>query len=209
MGQVRERKHNPGRRWLVELTERQLTDVIDCVESIHRFVSGQMELDAATRILPAEQMHEMQSKLRALQPLMTPALPMGASYAWSGGKCPNPDQKDLIARTYPLYRELRHILALDRGLDNVYSGETLTCGHPLPKAKPGSLSGGMLKKCWSKPFQGGMPQETPLLLWLKSGAYAVACWQPDHGFWICDDPDGDQSWDADEVKYWTQLPPEP
>lgn len=204
------KEYNPDRRWLVELTERQLRDVIDCVESLHRFACGQMELDAATRLIPdTARMHEMRERLGELQNLMTPDLAYGSSHPWNGGRCPDPAQRDFIARTYPLYRELRHILTLDRGLDNVYSGETLTCGHPLPKAKPGSLSGAMLKKCWHKPFQDNMPRNTPLLIWLKSGAYAAAFWERDRELWICDDPYGNQCWEADEVKYWRRLPPEP
>lgn len=123
---------NKKRRYQIELTEEQLSLIANCVEDCHRFISGQMGMSNSASML--DTFHELENQLEELQPLVTPELPRGASYGWSGGSCPNDCQRRFIAQTYYLYREIRHRLTVDRGIDNVYSSETLLCensGEPI------------------------------------------------------------------------------
>lgn len=133
------KEYNPERKWLIEVNESQLFQIIHCVEDIHRFLCGQMELDWATSfIADTKAMWEMRNKLSELQPLMTPGLPRNASYGWSGSTCPNKYQKEAIGETYAIYRNLRHCVEKFRDSKewNVYKSETLTCGHPLAICYP-------------------------------------------------------------------------
>lgn len=124
-------------KWRIELTERQLMLMARCIEDCHRFIGGQMELSNSTLCL--EHHLELSKELGKLQPLVTPHLCRGASYGWSGGSCPNEDQRKFLAETYYLYREIYHQVTLDeakhKDMDwNVYLGETLTCdesGEPI------------------------------------------------------------------------------
>lgn len=82
---------------------------------------------------------ELSEELGKLQPLVTPHLVHGASYGWNGGSCPNEEQRNFLAETYYLYREIYHQLTLEAANHkdmgwNVYIGETLTCrdsGEPI------------------------------------------------------------------------------
>ena len=124
-------------KWRIELTERQLNLIANCVEDCHRFIGGQMELSNSTGCL--EHYRELSDELSKLQPLVTPRLGRGESYGWNGGRCPNEDQRKFLAETYYLYREIYHQLTLEaakhKDMDwNVYLGETLTCsesGEPI------------------------------------------------------------------------------
>ena len=108
-----------------------------CVEDCSRFISGQMELSNSTSCL--KHCRHLGEELHTLQPFVTPELGRGASYGWSGGSCPNDNQRKFIAETYYLYREIYHQVTLDKAKDkdmdwNVYLGETLTCkdsGEPI------------------------------------------------------------------------------
>lgn len=132
-------KYDPNRRWIIEVTERQLLDIIDDVEDIHRFLSGQMELDNATSCIePISAAHELRDKLRELQPLVTPELGRNAFYDWAGHGCPNKAQKEKIQRGYATFRNLKHCIEKYRKHDawNIYQHETLTCGVPLAVCYP-------------------------------------------------------------------------
>ena len=125
------------RKYKIELTEHQLMLMAQCVEDCHRFIAGQMELDNSTSILKSY--CELKDKLRELQPLVTPLLEQNASYGWSGGGCPDDNQRRFIAETYYLYREIYHKITVERNKTNdlgfnVYLGETLRCeesGEPI------------------------------------------------------------------------------
>ena len=124
-------------KWRIELTEHQLRLIANCVEDCHRFIAGQMELSNSTASL--KHPRDLWEKLNKLKPLVTPLLGRGASYGWSGGSCPNEDQRKFLAETYYLYREIYHQLTLESAKQqdmswNVYLGETLTCdesGEPI------------------------------------------------------------------------------
>lgn len=127
------------KKYRIILSERQLHLIIGCVEDIHRFMGGQVELSNTTSML--DNMHEIHDVMRKnVYPLVVPELYLrhgrNASYGWNGGSCPNKHQKKFLAETYYIYRELRHQLTIrDEKQDyNVYHSETLTCddsGEPI------------------------------------------------------------------------------
>lgn len=125
-------------KYTLTVTESQLRLIADCVEDLSRFMAGQMELWNATSIL--DNFVELKERLNDLQSLVTPDVPRNASYGWNGGGCPNKNQEEFIAKTYAIYREIRHRLrALTKDPDdenyNVYDSPSLTCelGGELPK----------------------------------------------------------------------------
>ena len=130
-------KTKKEKKWRIELTQHQLMLMAQCVEDIHRFIGGQMELSNSTTCL--KHPHDLWERLNELQPLVTPELGRGAAYGWNGGTCPNDNQRKFLAETYYLYREIYHQVTLeaakykDMGW-NVYVGDTLTCkesGEPI------------------------------------------------------------------------------
>lgn len=127
-----------GKKYRITLSERQLHLIINCVEDIHRFMGGQVELSNCTALLGnGDEVREM---LKDVYPLVVPELfrqyGINASYGWNGGSCPNKHQKKFLAETYYIYRELRHQLTIreERKDYNVYHSGTLTCddsGEPI------------------------------------------------------------------------------
>ena len=134
---IGEEKNMKEKKWRIELTEHQLMLMAKCIEDCSRFISGQMELSNSTSCL--KHCRHLGEELHTLKPFVTPELGRGASYGWSGGSCPNDNQRKFIAETYYLYREIYHQVTLDKAKDkdmdwNVYLGETLTCkdsGEPI------------------------------------------------------------------------------
>ena len=124
-------------KWRIELTEHQLRLIANCVEDCHRFIGGQMELSNSTSCLTHHL--ELSEELGKLQQFVAPNLGRGASYRWSGGSCPNENQRKFLAETYYLYREIYHQMTIEDAKHkdigwNVYLGETLTCdesGEPI------------------------------------------------------------------------------
>ena len=119
------------KKWRIELNEKQLRLIANCVEDCHRFIGGQTELINSTACL-IKHYRELSEELVKLQPLVTPLLGRGESYGWDGGSCPDDNQRKFLAETYYLYREIYHQLTLEDAKHqdmswNVYSGETLTC----------------------------------------------------------------------------------
>ena len=125
------------KKWRIELTEHQLKLMAQCIEDCHRFIGGQMELSNSTACLTHYM--ELSEELGKLQQFVAPNLGRGASYGWSGGSCPNENQRKFLAETYYLYREIYHQMTVDvakhKNMDwNVYFSETLTCdesGEPI------------------------------------------------------------------------------
>ena len=125
-------------KYTLTVTESQLRLIADCVEDMCRFMGGQMELWNATSRL--DNFVELKERLNDLHSLVTPDLPRNASYGWNGGRCPNKNQEEFIAKTYAIYREIRHrlrVLNKDPNDENynVYDSPSLTCelGGELPK----------------------------------------------------------------------------
>ncbi len=124
-------------KYTLTVTESQLRLIADCVEDMSRFMGGQMELWNATSRL--DNFVELKERLNDLHSLVTPNLPRNASYGWNGGGCPNKNQEEFIAKTYAIYREIRHrlrVLTKDPNDENynVYDSPALTCelGGELP-----------------------------------------------------------------------------
>ena len=118
------------KKWRIELNEHQLRLIANCVEDCHRFIGGQMELSNSTSCLTHRL--ELSEELGKLQQFVAPQLGRGASYGWSGGSCPNENQRKFLAETYYLYREIYHKMTIEtskhKNMDwNVYLGDTLTC----------------------------------------------------------------------------------
>lgn len=133
-------KGEKEKKYTLTVTETQLKLICDCVEDCHRFMAGQMELDNCT--IHLDTTHELWSELRKLQKYVTPFLvnkygENNASYTWNGGSCSNDMQRKFIAKTYPIYREILHFLAVKNDCNNVYCSETLTFeeGGELPVIK--------------------------------------------------------------------------
>ena len=108
-------------------TESQLRLIAQCVEDCCRFSAGQCDLWHTTSRL--ENHLDLKEDLEHLQHLVTPLLPRGSSYSWDGGHCPNDAQRQFIAQTYPIYREIWHFFAIQDGIENVYTSPTLTCAE--------------------------------------------------------------------------------
>ena len=120
------------KKYRITVSESQLRMIADCVEDCSRFMSGQTELYNCTSML--DHMHDLHDELKKVQHHVTPLLPRGVSYGWSGGSCPNEWQRKFIAASYYLYREIRHFDAVNRNVDTVYRSETLRCedsGMPI------------------------------------------------------------------------------
>ena len=131
-------KKKQEQKYRLTVTEHQLRLIAACVEDLHRFMGGQMEMSHTVSML--DNWKEIEDKLRELHPLVVPNLPFNACYGWSGGSCTNDWQRKFLAETYCIYREIIHRLTVENHKDedgfwNVYLGETLTCeeGGELPK----------------------------------------------------------------------------
>lgn len=126
------KEDNKQRYYTVTMNEHQFRLMIDCIEDVARFMAGQTELFNAISILP--NYLEIKNKMGEVKPYITPDLPDGASYGWSGAGCPNDVQEKFIAETYYLYREMKHQYTMANGMHNVYSSDTLRCknsGEPI------------------------------------------------------------------------------
>ena len=122
------------KKFIVTLNEHQLRLISQCVEDLHRFYGGQMELWNTAPMLDHENFMKLRDKLNELKPLVTPHLGRNASYGWDGSTCPNKHQRKFLAETYYIYREILHRIMVSKGIDNVYSSPTLRCnesGDPI------------------------------------------------------------------------------
>lgn len=117
------------KKFRVTLNEHQLRLISQCVEDLHRFYGGQMELWNTAPMLDHENFMKLRDKLNELKPLVTPQLGRNACYGWDGSTCPNKHQRKFLAETYYIYREILHILMVSNGIENVYSSPTLYCNE--------------------------------------------------------------------------------
>lgn len=125
---------NKTKKYQITLTEEQLMLMARCVEDCSRFAAGQTELGNTLLFIDKYPHFELRKSLQDLQSLVTPSLGRGASYGWNGSSCPNEEQRKFIAQSYYLYREIYHQHNLAKGIDNVYTSETLRCadsGEPI------------------------------------------------------------------------------
>ena len=122
------------KKYIVTLNEHQLDLISQCVEDLHRFYGGQMELWNTASMLGHENFMKLRDKLNELKPLVTPQLRINESYDWAGNNCPNKHQRKFLAETYYIYREIRHKLTDPNDTWNVYNSPTLRCeesGEPI------------------------------------------------------------------------------
>lgn len=110
------------KRFTIEFSEKQLDILTRCVEDIHRFLCGQMELsNTMTRFLHETSFNKRRyamGMLRSMIDIVHPELASKNSeydYAGTGAK---PDKKDYIANTYQIYRTLYHFLAKSKEWHN-------------------------------------------------------------------------------------------
>lgn len=132
-------KYDPDRKWIIEVTEQQLYDIINDMEDIHRFLAGDTNLfNTTSYIEPSANRYELRRQLQKLQPSVTPELSPGSNYDWCGSHCPNEHQREKIKRGYAVYRNLHHCIAKFYDYDEscVYRHPTLTCGVPLAVCYP-------------------------------------------------------------------------
>ena len=122
------------KKYIVTLNEHQLDLISQCVEDLHRFYGGQMELWNTAPMLGHENFMKLRDKLNELKPLVTPQLRINESYDWAGNNCHNKPQRKFLAETYYIYREIRHKLTDPNDTWNVYNSPTLRCeesGEPI------------------------------------------------------------------------------
>lgn len=123
---------NQEKKFRITVSESQLRMISACVEDIHRFMSGDLDLYNCTSML--DDMHALHEEMRKLQHFVTPELSRGSYHKWSGISCPDEHRRKFIAETYYLYREIKHFDAVRRNIDSVYRSETLRCadsGMPI------------------------------------------------------------------------------
>lgn len=112
-------------KYLIEVNRDQLMFISNCIETLSRFASGQVEMDYISWLF--EDSCKFRKVMESVKPEIFPELDRNESYDWSGACCENKELGKFIARSYPMYREILHFLAQDENWDNVYSGSTLTC----------------------------------------------------------------------------------
>jgi hypothetical protein len=124
------------KKYRITLSEEQLRLISKAVEDWSRFMAGQCEMLNAETILSmgGTETHYLRELLTTSIPeLIAPDLAKkygpGASYGWSGATCPNEYQKNAIAMSYYIYREILHYFAVSHPTNhyNVYQSETLRC----------------------------------------------------------------------------------
>lgn len=123
-------------KYKLTLTEEQYNHIAQCVETCHRIACGQIEeLRSILPISPDEKL------LRDIKSQSFPELHPFGSYGWNGGyrydKCSEKFRKafdKFQAQGYQIYREMIHVRTVAKGIDNVYSSETLEsdkADHPI------------------------------------------------------------------------------
>lgn len=121
------------KKFILEAEEEQLQMIANCVEDCHRFASGQTDMSNTTSHL--YNFGEVRRFLKKAKELVVPKSVDFDCYDWTGYGCPNKHQKKFIARSYPIYRDIKRFFALRNKRDNVYSsGDTMRCaesGEPI------------------------------------------------------------------------------
>lgn len=108
--------------WRLDLTEEQYNCIIKGMEFYGRMIAGQLvELNHLTPTsykLAWEDLDKIKS-------ICFPELALHQSYAWNGFDCKDEYQRQQIAQSYQIYREMEHQMVLRKGINNVYSSPTL------------------------------------------------------------------------------------
>lgn len=117
-------KSKTKRPWTLHLTEEQFHTIINGMEFYHRMMCGQVE---QIHYAPISEHSPSDETLRTLKSELFPELDPSGSYGWNGGQSHEYFDKE-SARSYQIYREMRHQYAVREHHDNVYAGETLQSG---------------------------------------------------------------------------------
>ena len=115
-------------RYSIELSEEQMQLIAQCLEDIHRFASGQCNLNYTVlevlRELPRKEQMERREQaeglLRQVKHILFPGMHDNSSKNYNG--------TEFGGNTYQIYRTILHQLAVDNNWDNVYSSPTLPSG---------------------------------------------------------------------------------
>lgn len=115
-------------RYQIELSEDQMRLIINCLDDIGRFASGQWQLrytiEEMVRGLPFdEQMkrrNEVEELLRQAKRILLPTFADNQSFGYDGTA--------FIGNTYQISRTMLYQLAIDHNWDNVYSSPALPSG---------------------------------------------------------------------------------
>lgn len=116
------------KKYKIELSEKQMTLISQCIEDISRFASGQPELSYTIQEMLKELPFDEQirrrdvveNKLNEIKKILLPDLIGDGSKSYNGST--------FIGNTYQIYRTILHRLALDNNYNNVYSSTTLPSG---------------------------------------------------------------------------------
>jgi hypothetical protein len=116
-------------KYKIEIPEKQMRLIADCLEDVSRFASGQMELRHTTeemfRGLPHDEYMRGRDKkdilIENLKKVMLPQMAKNESYGYNS--------TEFIGNVYQIYRTILHQLAIDNNWDNVYSSSALPSGN--------------------------------------------------------------------------------
>lgn len=125
--------------YTIQLNEEQLRTIADCLEDVHRFLCGNTRMFNATSALPTSRFKSLRGYLELAAPLVNPDLGRGCEYDWAGTGCNHKAQRQYIASTYYLSREIRRAITLanmqnPERYKGIYCYPTLTCdesGDPI------------------------------------------------------------------------------
>ena len=126
------------KKYTITLTEEQMRLIAEGMEDYHRFLAGECRMANAIGYVPLAGMHTHRDEMeRHAHALMAFGLPLGGSYKWDGGSCPNKLQHKAIAMSYMIYREIFHHFAMQRPKMswNILQAPTLTCEEQGPLIK--------------------------------------------------------------------------
>lgn len=115
-------------KYQIELSEDQMRLIIDCLDDVGRFASGQWRLrntiEEMVRGLPFdEQMKrrdEVEELLRQAKRILLPTFADNQSFGYDGTA--------FIGNCYQISRTMLYQLAMDHNWDNVYSSPALPSG---------------------------------------------------------------------------------
>ena len=115
-------------KYKIEVSEKQIRLIAQCLEDVSRFASGQCKIDYTVqeilRGLPFDEYMERRDKVEELfeqiKMVLFPELKPNQSIYYDGS--------EFIGNTYQIYRTILHQLAIDNNLDNVYSSPALPSG---------------------------------------------------------------------------------